>query len=156
MQGILGIFRFFQSRMRLIQREFSVYELIMPSRLDFELLSRTFAKIIAERFMNPEKVLQTAKLLGIAEEVSAQMIIYSQMRDALKQIAPKYSAIRDIETSSSKHSSTRLRSSKTRLKKRRRRKMINRFEELLHALGDVFNLTPSHRHSNACSIRLQQ
>jgi len=90
MQGILGVFRFFQSRMRLIQREFSSYQLMMPSRLDFELIARLFAKIIAERFMNPEKILQTAKLMGISEEVAAQIIIYSQMRDALKQIAPKY------------------------------------------------------------------
>lgn len=90
MQGILGIFRFFQSRMRLIQREFNSYHLMMPSRLDFELLSRLFAKILAERFMNPDKILQIAKFMGIAEEVAAQIIIFSQMRDALKQIAPKY------------------------------------------------------------------
>ncbi len=90
MQGILGVFRFFQSRMRLIQREFSSYNLIIPNRLDFEIIARIFVKIIAERFMNPEKILQTAKLLGISEEAAAQMVIYSQMRDAIKQVAPKY------------------------------------------------------------------
>lgn len=90
MQGILGVFRFFQSRMRLMTREFSSYNLIVPSRLDFEIISRLFVKILSERFMNPDKILQTAKLLGIAEEAAAQMIVYSQMRDAIKQIAPKY------------------------------------------------------------------
>jgi type III secretion protein W len=90
MQGILGIFRFFQTRMRLIQREFSSYHLILPNRLDFEIISRIFVKILAERFMNVDKILQTAKLLGISEEAAAQMIIYSQMRDAIKQISPKY------------------------------------------------------------------
>lgn len=90
MQGILGVFRFFQSRMRLIQREFSSYNLIVPSRLDFEVIARIFVKLISERFMSPEKILQTAKVLGIAEEAAAQMVIYSQMRDAIKQIAPKY------------------------------------------------------------------
>ncbi len=90
MQGILGVFRFFQSRMRLIQREFSSYNLILPGRLDFEVISRIFVKLIAERFMSPEKILQTAKLLGISEEAAAQMVIYSQMRDAIKQVAPKY------------------------------------------------------------------
>jgi type III secretion protein W len=89
-QGILGIFRFFQSRMRLIQREFQSYQLMMPSRLDFELMARLFSKILAERFMNPEKIQQTAKLMGISGEIAAQLIIYSQMRDALKQIAPRY------------------------------------------------------------------
>lgn len=90
MQGILGVFRFFQSRMRLIQREFSSYNLVVPNRLDFEIIARIFVKIISERFMNPDKVLQTSKLLGISEEAAAQMVIYSQMRDAIKQIAPKY------------------------------------------------------------------
>jgi len=90
MQGILGVFRFFQSRAKLIQREFQSYQLLMPPRLDFELLARTFTKLIAERFMSPEKILATAKPLGISEETAAQLIIYTQMRDALKQIAPKY------------------------------------------------------------------
>ncbi|MBU6382851.1 MAG: hypothetical protein KGR16_00835 [Verrucomicrobia bacterium] len=90
MQGILGVFRFFQSRMRLIQREFSSYELVFPNRLDFEIIARIFVKLIAERFTNPDKILQSAKALGISEEAAAQMIIYSQMLDAIKQVAPKY------------------------------------------------------------------
>jgi type III secretion protein W len=90
MQGILGIFRFFQSRMKLIQREFESYQLLMPPKLTFELLAKTFAKLIAERFMNQDKILATAKNLGISEETAAQIIIYTQMKDALKQIAPKY------------------------------------------------------------------
>lgn len=90
MQGILGVFRFFQSRMRLIQREFASYELMLPPRLDFEIIARIFIKLLAERFLSPEKVLQTGRLMGISEEAAAQMIIFSQMRDAIKQIAPKY------------------------------------------------------------------
>lgn len=90
LQGILGIFRFFQSRMRLIGREFASYQLILPPRLDFELLSKAFVKIVAERYMNPDKLRQIAKALGISEELAAQLIIYTQMRDALKQIAPRY------------------------------------------------------------------
>ena len=90
MQGILGVFRFFQSRMRLIQREFASYDLLLPSRIDFEILSRIFIKLLAERFLSPEKIMQTGKLMGTSEETAAQMIIYSQMRDATKQVAPKY------------------------------------------------------------------
>lgn len=90
MQGILGVFRFFQSRMQLIQREFGSYHLVMPNKVNFEILARVFVKIIAERFMNPDKIKQTAKLLGLSEELAAQMVIYSQMRDAIKQVAPKY------------------------------------------------------------------
>ncbi len=90
LQGILGIFRFFQSRMRIIDRQFSSYHLMLPPKLDFEALSKMFIKILAERYVNPEKILQTAKFLGISEELAAQLIIYNQMREALKQIAPKY------------------------------------------------------------------
>lgn len=90
MQGILGIFRFFQSRVRLISRAFNSHSLMLPSRLTFELIARIFVKILSERFMNPDKIVQTAKLMGIAEEIAAQIIVFSQMRDALRQIAPKY------------------------------------------------------------------
>lgn len=90
LQGILGVFRFFQSRTRLIQRQFASYNLVLPPRLDFETLAKLFIKLLAERFVNSEKILQTARLLGVAEETAAQIILYTQMRDALKQIAPRY------------------------------------------------------------------
>jgi len=90
MQGILGVFRFFQSRMKLIQRSFASYGLSFPTRLNFEIIARVFVKILAERFMNPDKIIQIAKVLGISEEPAAQIVIYTQMRDALKQVAPKY------------------------------------------------------------------
>lgn len=90
LQGILGVFRFFQSRMKLIQKLFGAYNLAFPPRLDFEMLSKLLIKILGERYMNPEKILMTAKLLGISEEAAAQLIVYGQMLDALKQIAPRY------------------------------------------------------------------
>ncbi|MBF8262660.1 MAG: hypothetical protein HW387_325 [Parachlamydiales bacterium] len=90
LQGILGIYRFFQSRMGLIQRQFSNYDVAYPSRLQFEVLAKQFVKFLAERFMAPEKILQSARLLGISEEAIAQIIIFTQMREALKQISPRY------------------------------------------------------------------
>jgi type III secretion protein W len=90
LQGIMGIFRFFQSRMQLIQRLFSSYNLVLPPRLNFEVLSRVFAKLLAERFINGEKILQVFKALGLSEEAAAQLIICAQFRDAIKQIAPRY------------------------------------------------------------------
>ncbi len=90
LQGILGVFRFFQSRTRLIQRQFASYNLVFPPRLDFETLAKLFIKLLAERFVNSEKILQTARFLGVADEVAAQIILYTQMRDALKQVAPRY------------------------------------------------------------------
>jgi type III secretion protein W len=90
LQGILGVFRFFQSRIKLMQRQFTSYGLMLPARLDFEVLARLFVKILAERYMNSEKIMQTARALGIEEEIAAQIIVYTQMRDALRQTAPRY------------------------------------------------------------------
>jgi type III secretion protein W len=90
LQGILGVFRFFQSRMQLILRQFTAHHLVLPERLDYELLARSFIRLIQERYMNPEKIRQSAALLGISEELLAQIIIYNQMRDAIRQIAPRY------------------------------------------------------------------
>jgi len=90
LQGILGVFRFFQSRMRLIEQQFSFYSLLYPPQLGFELLSKLFIKLLIERYMNAEKLLQFSQFLGISEEVAAQIIIFTQYRDALKQIAPRY------------------------------------------------------------------
>jgi type III secretion protein W len=90
LQGILGVFRFFQSRMRLIERQFTSYSLVFPPRLTFEILAKLFIKLLAERYMNPDRIFQTARILGISEETAAQIVIYTQMRDAIKQIAPRY------------------------------------------------------------------
>ena len=53
-------------------------------------LAKQLVKFLAERFMSPEKVLQAARQFGISEEAIAQIIVFSQMRDALKQISPRY------------------------------------------------------------------
>ncbi len=90
LQGILGVFRFFQSRMQLMKRQFSSYGLILPARLDFEALAKLFVKVLSERYVNSDKIMQTARLLGIEEEVAAQIVVYTQMRDALRQVAPRY------------------------------------------------------------------
>ncbi len=73
-----------------MQRQFASYGLVLPTRLDFEALARLFVKILAERYVNIEKILQTARILGVEEEVAAQIIVYTQMRDAIRQVAPKY------------------------------------------------------------------
>ena len=90
LQGILGIFRFFQSRSKLIESLFQSNNLKRPAQVNFETLARLLVKMLAERFVNPEKIMQTAKMLGIEEEIAAQIITYSQMYDALRQISPRY------------------------------------------------------------------
>jgi type III secretion protein W len=90
LQGILGVFRFFESRMQLISRQFSSYGLTLSRNLTFEMLAKQFIKLLAERYVNAEKILQTAQLLGISEKTMAQIIIFTQMRDAMRQIALRY------------------------------------------------------------------
>ena len=90
LQGILGIFRFFQSRMHLIQQLFLSQHLTFPPRLTFEILAKLFVKILLERYMNADRILHTAIVLGVSEELAAQIILFNQMRDAIKQIAPRY------------------------------------------------------------------
>jgi type III secretion protein W len=90
LQGILGVFRFFQSRMQLIFKQFASHALLFPERIDYEILARTFIKLLEERYMNPDKIRQTAQQLGISEELLAQIIVYNQMRDAIRQVAPRY------------------------------------------------------------------
>jgi type III secretion protein W len=90
LQGIMGIFRFFQSRMRLMQQQFVSYNLVFPPRLNFEVLARLFAKILAERYISADKVLQFSHTIGLSEEAAAQLIIFTQYRDAIRQIAPRY------------------------------------------------------------------
>jgi type III secretion protein W len=90
LQGILGIYRFFKGRMALIKRQFSSHDMDMPSRVTFESIARLFVKFLAERFLSPDKIIQASRFLGISDEEIAQIIIYTQMRDAVKQIAPRY------------------------------------------------------------------
>ena len=87
--SILGVYRFFQSRMNLINSQFSYYELSLPSLLTFENLARQYMKLINERYISSERILQLSLPLGIAEEAVAQMIIFTQMRDATRQTAPR-------------------------------------------------------------------
>lgn len=89
MQAILGVYRFFNSRMRLISSAFTRQGLPFSAKLSFEQLSKQFVQFLKDRFPSPEKALQMAEKLGIAKELLAQSIIYTQMRDAVRQVAPK-------------------------------------------------------------------
>lgn len=90
LQGILGVYRFFQSRMPLILSAFKRADLAVPPKLNFENLARIFVALLLEKFINPDRILMAAKILGISEELLAQIIIFTQMRDALRQVAPRY------------------------------------------------------------------
>ncbi len=89
LQSILSIFRFFKSRMNLIIGAFSRNGLILPSRVTFEFLAKQFMRLVQERYPSSDKVLQFITQLTISEELLAYVIILTQMRDAMRQTAPK-------------------------------------------------------------------
>lgn len=89
LQAIIGLYRFFKSRMRLIRGSFRKGGFLLPSSLTFELIAKQFIKFIQERYPSSEKALQLAAKMGILEELEAQIILYTQMRDAVRGVAPK-------------------------------------------------------------------
>ncbi|MBF5058541.1 HrpJ domain-containing protein [Candidatus Neptunochlamydia vexilliferae] len=88
MQAILGLFRFFFARMGMIKKQFDQYDLSMPSRVNYEVLARLLMKLLEERYPTPDKILKQSFVLGIAEELAAQIIVYTQYRDAMRHISP--------------------------------------------------------------------
>jgi len=84
LQSILGVFRFFISRQGLISSQFDHFGLILPQNLNFELISKLFINLLKERYVTCEKILLLSNYLGIKQELIAQIIIYSQMRDAIR------------------------------------------------------------------------
>jgi type III secretion protein W len=89
MQAILGVYRYFQSRMSLIQNSFLKNELILPSRINFESLSKSFMKFILERYPSSDKLLQLLEQLGAHDDLVAEIILLTQMKDAVRLISPR-------------------------------------------------------------------
>jgi len=89
MQAILSVYKFFYGRMSLIKESFERENLILPKALTFELLAKLFSRYIQEKYPSPDKVLRLAESLGIDEELIAQIIIFTQYRDALRGVSPK-------------------------------------------------------------------
>jgi type III secretion protein W len=89
MQAILGVFKFFFGRMRLIVSSFDRQGMVLPPRINFELLGKLFMKFIQERYPSVDKALLLSQQMGIADEVLAQLIIYLQFRDGMRQVAPR-------------------------------------------------------------------
>ncbi len=89
MQAILGVYRYFLSRMKLISSSFDRQGLVLPPRISFDVLARLFVKFILERYPSVDKALVLSHQLGISGDKLAQIIIYLQYRDAMRQVAPR-------------------------------------------------------------------
>lgn len=87
LQAILGVYRFFKGRMGLIQKMFQKEGLQVPEELNFETMAKQFMGLAGERYPTGEKVLQTAVRLGIEKWLMAKIIVLSQLRDAIREVA---------------------------------------------------------------------
>lgn len=87
LQAILGVYRFFRGRMRLVEKMFNEQNLDMPAELSFESMAKQFMWLAAERYPSSAKVFQTAIKLGIEKWITAKIIVFSQMRDAVREVA---------------------------------------------------------------------
>jgi type III secretion protein W len=87
LQAILGVYRFFRGRMRLVEKMFQENDLEVPEELSFESLAKQFMSLAQERYPSSAKVFQTAIRLGIEKWITAKIIVFSQMRDAVREVA---------------------------------------------------------------------
>ena len=89
LQAFLGLFRFFQKRMPMIEGQFANADLDMPGGLTYELLGKLFMCLVKEKYPSPEKIKLLAQQLGISEELIAQVIVFSHYRDACRGVSPR-------------------------------------------------------------------
>ncbi|MFS8563411.1 MAG: hypothetical protein LVR00_03415 [Rhabdochlamydiaceae bacterium] len=89
MQAILGIFRFFLSRMRMITSSFAREGITCPEKINFEALAKAFMRFLQERYPSVDKALQLAFQFDLDKKIAAQIILYIQFRDAMRQVSSK-------------------------------------------------------------------
>lgn len=87
LQAILGIYRFFRGRMRLVNSMFSRSGIDVPQELNFETMSKEFMSLVAERYPSSDKVKERAVKLGLQRWLMAKIIALSQFRDAVREVA---------------------------------------------------------------------
>lgn len=87
LQAILGVYRFFRGRMNLMETLFKKEGLDLPQQLSFELMAKQFMNLAAERYPSASKVLEGATRLGIDKWILAKIIVLSQFRDAIREVA---------------------------------------------------------------------
>lgn len=87
LQAILGVYRFFRSRMNLLTSQFTKNGIDLPKELSFESMAKEFMSLASERYPSSDKVLQRAVRLGLERWILAKIIALSQFRDAVREVA---------------------------------------------------------------------
>jgi len=87
LQAILGVYRFFKGRMALMEKLFAKFGMKMPQKLSFELMSKQFMRMVSERYPSADKILKQMDKYGVEKFLMGKIIILSQMRDAIREVA---------------------------------------------------------------------
>lgn len=88
LQAILGVFRFFESRMRFIATEFKRQNLKLSDLLNFEELAKQFMEILQDRYPSGNKILQQyLKKWYLA--ITGDIILLSLYHRALRETSGK-------------------------------------------------------------------
>lgn len=89
MQAILGVYRFFRLRMKLVAKEFSHHSIALPKDLNFEEIAKAFMRTVNDRFPSDEKFRLVVAKLGVERSTIGSIILMSQMRDAIREVDGK-------------------------------------------------------------------
>ncbi|MCB1108463.1 MAG: hypothetical protein KDK44_02300, partial [Chlamydiia bacterium] len=76
-------------RGRIIRQQYEQNALPLNNHLHFETLSKLLVTLLKERYPSVDKILRLAGSLGITDDIMAQIIIFTQYRDAMRGIAPR-------------------------------------------------------------------
>lgn len=89
LQAIFAVYVFFKSRMNILYRGFDRHDLYFPKELTFELMARLFMGLLDDRYPSPVKVIKLSPQMGIEDEIISQSMVFTQFRDAVRNVAPK-------------------------------------------------------------------
>lgn len=84
LQAILGVHKFFESRMNLIGKLFQTMGAGQATQKP-EILAKIFVQFISNRYPTSDKLLRLAKALDVENNVEGQIVLFSQYRDAIRQ-----------------------------------------------------------------------
>jgi type III secretion protein W len=87
LQAILGVYRYFKGRMKLLKTLFENNDIPVPEDLNFEKMAKEFMSLASERYPSADKVLQRAVRLGLEKWLQAKIIALSQFRDGVREMA---------------------------------------------------------------------
>ncbi len=86
-QAIMGVYRFFKGRMKLMEKLFAKGGMKMPKGLTFEAMAKAFMNLVSERYPSSDKVKGQGKTLDIDDWILAKIIAFSQFRDSVRELS---------------------------------------------------------------------